>query len=364
MKPLLLSLIALALFTVACLGGSLSLCLGSATTRTHDSALFVDFANLVVAGVLLGVSVFHMLPDALKSSSLTTSQAVGVYVLGFLVVSLLDKIFTHEHHHHDNHQEEVAGDDDADKQRQQSQPDEELATEASPLLSDKDSEQESSFGTDSSSAFSCLSCRHEEEDKGVSMQQPKEEPNGVYVSFSDLQQQQDPPSSEEQEKPSQPTSHKMTTASAWSLWLALSLHSLLEGAPLGAQPDRLDLALGLFLHKGLVAFSVTTSWRQQPSVILWMFLCLTFFVMTPVGMFLGWKFMQEHQHQDDQEDNMVDGIVAALAGGTFLYVGINELLLPAWQHTASGTSTTSGGGLYSIFAVAAGMCLVILFETP
>ena len=316
--PLSLMLTALALFAVACAGGSLSLFLNGA----HDSS-WLHYANLVAAGVLMGVSVFHMLPDALDSCS--TGQALGVYALGFIVVSLLDKVLSHEHEHHQEGSEET--------QPQRQDEEEAIVNEKSPLLN-KAMKRETSFETDTSSTVSCVSCQQGDHEDAL-LSEDGEEDEAVQVAFSEQERYQ--------------TSKHTTVASAWSLWLALSVHSLLEGASLGAQPDRLDLALGLFLHKGLVAFSVTTSWRYAyaKNQYLWMGLCLSFAAMTPIGVLLGWTLMKEHQ------EGTTDGIVAALAGGTFLYVGVGELLLPAWKK--------SSGGVLAVLAVAAGLGLVAVF---
>jgi len=302
----------------------------------HDCSFhWLNYANLLAAGVLIGVSAFHMLPDALESCS--TGQALGVYVLGFIVVAFLDTVLSHDHHHASQ-----GGVNQQLSQERYKDEEEANASENAPLLMDKALEREISFATDASSTISCVSCQQgDHEDVLLSGQVVEDD---LYVAFS---------GENNREREAMYPSNRTTIASAWSLWLALSVHSLLEGASLGAH-DRLDLALGLFLHKGLVAFSVTASWRQtclksQQYSYLWMVLCLSFAAMTPVGIFLGWTLMKDHQ------EGTTDGIVAALAGGTFLYVGVGELLLPAWQK--------SSYRVLAVLAIAAGLGLVALFAS-
>jgi len=291
----------------------------------------------LAAGVLMGVSVFHMLPDALASCS--NVQALGVYVLGFIFVTLLDTVLSHDDQNAD---EDRTPPLPPSSQQEQRCKDEEIANvnENSPLLLEKALERETSFATDGSSTVSCLSCQQGDHEEVSLSGQVME--GSLYVAFSDKNHC---------EPQTLQSSKNSTMASAWSLWLALSVHSLLEGASLGAQPDRLDLALGLFLHKGLVAFSVTTSWHQiclnhQQYRYVWVVLCLSFAAMTPFGIILGWTLMKDHL------EGRADGIVAALAGGTFLYVGVGELLLPSWKKTSDR--------VLAVLAVAAGLGLAAL----
>lgn len=292
-------LVAVALFAVALLGGALPLCFSS---HIHNGSVPVAYGNLFAGGVLVGVATLHMLPDALESLSLL--HTLLLYGAGLAFVGLTDRLLSHHAtptittiDTTNANSNNVKGNTDATENPvDETYLDidlESLVSERSHLLSD---DKESSFGTvTEDSSVACLSCDQNHENKDTS------------VSQANLPQ-------------------STTFSSALSLWLALTVHSLLEGASLGAQPDRLDLALGLFMHKGLVALAVAVTWRRY----LWLF--LSFCAMSPLGMVLGWLLVGQHTPtQKDTDSDLTGSLVAALAGGTFLYVGFHELLIPSWS---------------------------------
>ena len=372
--PLVLS--AVALFAIAVLGGSLALWFRSSRTKhdnynnepvssTWSSSFVLNRANLFAGGVLLGVSVLHMLPDAIESS-LGMMKAIAWYIAGCAFVVLLDQIVPHDHAH-DHHDENSSGSENKtmpatnDIEQQQEQ-----VHEATPLLSFSNAQEQernsmghekSSGGlTESSSVASCQTCHSHSNDEVV------EDVDTVYIELSSSNNQQQEELSKDTKTPQHPVS------AMWSLWIALSLHSLLEGASLGAQSHNyLDLALGLFMHKGIVAFSVvmssTSSSRasHRDSVSSCWFWLISFAIMTPLGIMMGWYWVARGSgtSSENDTDGPTAGVVAALAGGTFLYVAVFEMLLPAWQDVASKHSTSSV--VQALVMVIVGMALVAVF---
>ena len=116
------------------------------------------------------------------------------------------------------------------------------------------------------------------------------------------------------------------------LLLVLSIHSLIAGAALGLE-DAFLASLAIFIaiiaHKGAAAFSLGVSLRQgefdRPRHIR---LIVLFSIMVPAGVLVGSMFSSAFS---GTLDVMFEGIFDALAAGTFLYVGILEILSDVFE---------------------------------
>ncbi|MDP3704852.1 MAG: ZIP family metal transporter [Legionellaceae bacterium] len=103
-------------------------------------------------------------------------------------------------------------------------------------------------------------------------------------------------------------------------WMMLSIHSLVLGTALGFSQDY-SMAIMLFLaiitHKWAESFAISvqlnkTSLTTRNSLILF----LTFGLMTPVGIYIGWYF-----GHGVETKSLIDPILIAISTGTFLYLG-------------------------------------------
>jgi len=103
-------------------------------------------------------------------------------------------------------------------------------------------------------------------------------------------------------------------------WAMLSIHSLVLGAALGFNHSNslvVMLFLAIITHKWAESFAIAvqltkSSLTRRQSLAFF----LSFALMTPLGIFLGWYFengMQTH--------SLFDPILVAVSAGTFLYLG-------------------------------------------
>lgn len=104
---------------------------------------------------------------------------------------------------------------------------------------------------------------------------------------------------------------------------ALSLHSVLEGAALGAQKDNRkaeEILIAILAHKGLAAYALGASLMDsQASAKRFWAVGLGFSVASPLGIFLGYGL-------SSNSSGAVPAALSALASGTFLYVAMMEVI--------------------------------------
>lgn len=121
--------------------------------------------------------------------------------------------------------------------------------------------------------------------------------------------------------------HILTSTTAF---IGLSVHSVMDGFALGvAVVLGEDLGMVVFLailaHKAIDVFSLTTTFRlaelKTRSGLIYMTL---FSLITPVAALVAFPFIEWLQ-------NIEVGVPLALAGGTFMYVGIYDLLPEAFH---------------------------------
>lgn len=111
------------------------------------------------------------------------------------------------------------------------------------------------------------------------------------------------------------------------LLVVLSLHSLIAGTSLGLETHlvaSLAIFIAIIAHKGAAAFSLGVSLRQGGFPRSRHIGLVTLFsIMVPIGVLLGALFASDIGGRMDTE---FEGIFDALAAGTFIYVGVLEIL--------------------------------------
>mmetsp|Transcript_42095 Transcript_42095/g.99800 ORF Transcript_42095/g.99800 Transcript_42095/m.99800 type:complete len:243 (-) Transcript_42095:246-974(-) len=113
------------------------------------------------------------------------------------------------------------------------------------------------------------------------------------------------------------------------LGCALSFHSVLEGAALGAQESAsrtADVFVAIAAHKGLAAYALGSSLVESKTTAVRMWSVLTpFAVATPIGIAVG-VILSEFS------SGRVSAACSALASGTFLYVALMEVIPNELRH--------------------------------
>ena len=133
------------------------------------------------------------------------------------------------------------------------------------------------------------------------------------------------------------------------VFLSLSIHSILAGIALGVQ----DTAHGVDIvmvaicgHKTVAAFALAVSYlrngasRREVGVFL-----TSFSLITPIGVFIGLAVMET-----GGSDPLTSGILEGLSVGTFMYVGLVQLVREEFSHTDGANAKT--------VALRFGMCIL------
>ncbi|MFC3908513.1 ZIP family metal transporter [Legionella dresdenensis] len=116
--------------------------------------------------------------------------------------------------------------------------------------------------------------------------------------------------------------HNDTTHPSFAIlaWAMLSIHSLMLGAALGVNHSNsvvIMLFLAIITHKWAESFAIAvqlnkSSLSRAQSLIFF----LSFSMMTPLGIFIGWYF-----GRGIETNSLFDPILIAASAGTFLYLG-------------------------------------------
>ena len=113
------------------------------------------------------------------------------------------------------------------------------------------------------------------------------------------------------------TNHPSFAILAWAM---LSIHSLMLGTALGLNNNNslvIMLFLAIITHKWAESFAIAmqlnkSSLSRRKSLMFF----LSFSMMTPVGIFIGWYF-----GRGIETNSLFDPILIAASAGTFLYLG-------------------------------------------
>ncbi|KAL7717103.1 zinc-iron transporter [Entamoeba marina] len=114
------------------------------------------------------------------------------------------------------------------------------------------------------------------------------------------------------------------------LLAALSIHSFLSGLGLGAAEDPLMIFIAIFAHKWAdTAMAVLFMMKKVRSWIVILIALGIFSLFTPVGAILGNLVIASLDDKD--VSNLVQGILMAIGGGSFLFVATIEILAEAFE---------------------------------
>jgi len=117
--------------------------------------------------------------------------------------------------------------------------------------------------------------------------------------------------------------HSVTFTSSLILAIALSVHSVLEGAAMGAQKrleSSFDVFIAILAHKGLASYALGATLLESNvkvnrfNAVVWFFASAT-----PAGIFLGFAISAI-------ASSVISSAATALASGTFMYVAMMEVI--------------------------------------
>lgn len=248
-----------------------------------------SLANMLSAGVMLGGGVLHLLPDAAEQlqealKAVEYPMAHLLFCLGMLLPLVIESLFDVKHTANlslDGSSNVVSG--AAHNKREQW-----VALEADSPVTDDGMLEPLESSADAAAA-------------GAHCQQHT---NGHRASSSTSRRE-------------------VSTLSALLLLCALSFHSVLEGLAQGSATtmDATAVLLGaICLHKGLAGFSLgclLAEARLSRQAALW--LGLVFASATPLGTLVGMSLPMG-------EGGMVSASLVAMAGGSFTFVSLLEIL--------------------------------------
>lgn len=108
------------------------------------------------------------------------------------------------------------------------------------------------------------------------------------------------------------------------VFLSLSFHSIMEGMGIGSQTKPTwDIFLAIVAHKSLAAFALGMKLiAHRPTKIRYVISIFSFSIMTPIGIILGWAIVSS----DSPDKSFHSGVCTAIAGGTFLYISVMEMV--------------------------------------
>lgn len=150
----------------------------------------------------------------------------------------------------------------------------------------------------------------------------------------------------------QPRRSQVSILTAVLMGVALTFHSLLEGAALGAQQNignTLHIFIAIQAHKGLAAYALGSSIVDSAADTrqFWSVICMFSFA-TPVGIGLGYVLSNVAASNGA-------AAISSLASGTFLYVAFMEVLPRELANSSHRVSKMGmlllGFGLMSMLAI-------------
>jgi zinc transporter ZupT len=119
---------------------------------------------------------------------------------------------------------------------------------------------------------------------------------------------------------------------AWVFFVALSLHSIMDGLSLGSERDINSfyaILVAVLAHKAFdgIALGVPVYLAQMPPLQTWGTLLFCAF-MTPLGVGIGWAASEGSK---GPQAMLASALIVSISAGSFLYISIMELL-PASLH--------------------------------
>ena len=150
--------------------------------------------------------------------------------------------------------------------------------------------------------------------------------------------------------------------------VAMSLHSVLEGLPLGGLPAARLYAfyLSILPHKVLESFALGTAvFQARFSRLFSLTLLLIFAALTPLGVCISLLLTHSHADVNGESKARLDAVLNGLTAGSFLYVLFVEMVPHALGHGAL-RGLGRGAVLARLVAMLAGFSLIAaaqLFHT-
>jgi zinc transporter 1/2/3 len=138
------------------------------------------------------------------------------------------------------------------------------------------------------------------------------------------------------------------------LAVLLSVHSVITGIALGLEQSLVGAAailVAVLAHKSIAAMALSISIdREKIDERRGRVLRRTFYVMTPAGIVIGtiWSGLLE-----GRTEAVVEGIFDAVAGGTFLYISVVDILVEEFRPPSLGLLFLAAAGGFAIMAALA-----------
>lgn len=325
---------ALFIWALAIVGGALPFVGGRRISKRVNSVL-----NMLAAGIFLAGSCLHLLPDAQGNEALQTWACIGTkdggcfqwanffYGCGFVLVMLVE-VFAHELHR------SMESDDQGEHAHLLSTA---TALSPSPVAA---TSQSPDVAVGSIGAHSGCKYAHESPDAAkngrvyafdIDSEQRRLENGGVVLEdgrSSYGTDEKNPVAAAVVHSPTQHQHHhfhgmvKTNPILALVVLIALSFHSIMEGMGIGAAShDAWDILIAVLAHKSLAAFALALEFLHHEASPRQMMASIgAFSLMTPLGILLGSLLV------DATHETPASGVCSALAGGTFLYVAIMEII--------------------------------------
>ncbi|KAJ0393725.1 hypothetical protein P43SY_004926 [Pythium insidiosum] len=288
---------AVVIWALALLGAAFPLVVKDRIAPTVTSML-----NMLAAGIFLAGSCLHLLPDAEENRTLATMGCLPsgkclhlahfFYALGFLVILLLEvfanamqRRFGHALSHNDRMQSHIA-----DEQTRLTAPSHHHTHNGYSAAVDL---KEPAVNRPAPGCASSMPLS-EERQKDLEM---------AHTHFEGIMDE--------------------NPILAFVVFVALSFHSVMEGMGVGAAKGAAwDIFIAILAHKALAAFALSLELLHHSVARERLVMTIAVYsMMTPLGILLGSVFAGSAQ-----EESAASGICSALAGGTFLFVAVSEII--------------------------------------
>lgn len=318
---------ALLIWALALVGGAAPFVGGRRIGKRVNSAL-----NMVAAGIFLAGSCLHLLPDAQANSALSESACIPtadggcfqwanfLYGCGFILVMLVEVSAHHLHRSleakeheeqcpHENVHVQVEAGENGHSYHEV--PVGAIGADASMCGHEHSNGRDSPDGTKDSRVYA-----FEQEQRRLEIGGEERDYGSVEKSSLVL------PSPAHDQRQHVHGMVKTNPILALVVLLALSFHSVMEGMGVGAaNHEAWDILIAILAHKSLAAFALALEFLHHRASSRQMLVSLgTFSLMTPLGILLG-SMLVNATHETP-----ASGVCSALAGGTFLYVAIMEII--------------------------------------
>jgi zinc transporter ZupT len=130
----------------------------------------------------------------------------------------------------------------------------------------------------------------------------------------------------------EPAARREAALRAWVFFIALSIHSIMDGLSLGAKKDLKSfyaVLVAVLAHKAFdgIALGVPVYLAQMSPLATWGTLLVCAF-MTPLGIGISWAAVES---AEGSQATLASAIIVSISAGSFLYISMMELL-PASLH--------------------------------